>query len=1616
MTMLFNKKLTLVFLFLLLAASIESLAQESIKFITYGTGVQSKEGDDDYHEIFIIKVPENFRNKLYLRVFDIDCGGANDFQGNAPWNSKTLFTFSGGSETEPLNGIFVSEPDEAELLSGKVIKSEIYGESATTDNDWITFAGFLPSDGFLYEGFYYFRFLAEGKEGTNGNVYDIYISTSELLNTPAERVEILNYSPTVRLLKKDGIAALRFTIPEGVRSLKIEDFDAAGADLRLRTALRSDIAIKSSGDGVWAVNTVNLVKEEDGRGASLIFGQGGESPNDATFKVTGDNGQGMPVRCPIFPAVSNTVPKMSYTFDYVADCYSVVFDATASSDAEKDALSFKWSFGDGSFDQGNRVVHKYPGQQIYDAYVVVTDNSKSDFNSQIAFFKVKVNKPPVAIYQKSIVLSPGEEFTFDGAASYDEDDGLKSYLWDFGDASKREGKSVKYAYQRTGKFTARLSVTDNSTSPCNTSTTDFSVWVNIKPVAAAGEDQSSAPGQKVSFDGSRSRDDDGEITLYKWSFGDGSSAEGAKVNHVYKAPGTYTVTLTVTDNAGAKNSSESDQMIVVVNAVPVAVAGPDKIAAENETLLFDGSQSSDSDGFISEYLWDFGDGTKSKGVKAAHSYKKAGRYQVTLTVIDNSGTTSNTSSNTLTVIVNSRPVAVAGNDEVITRSEFQFDGTSSSDPDGKVLKYFWEFGDGKTSTEAAPKHFYEKPGVYKVRLTVTDDTKTINNSSVAEFELVVNAKPVADAGPDLLGAPGQLLRFDGSRSFDSDGAIAEYRWEFGDGNSANGAIAEHKFTAPGTYYARLTVKDNTQQSNAIDFDEVKITINEKPVANAGRDVVSAPGIEVVLDGLGSFDRDGKIASYLWTFSDQPDVYTGSTVKRSFPQPGIYTAVLEVKDNSNAINNNAFDTLVIRINSAPTARAGSNIFTCESKLIFDGGASTDPDGDPLIFTWNFGDGTKIESGARVIHEYMKGGSYPVILTVDDGLGLPNSVATSSIIVKINEPPVASAGEDITVCAGEVVRFNGSGSSDPEGGFLRYTWDFGDGTGADGINPTKIYKIGGSYLVRLKVEDDSGLPCNTTYVTKSVTVIESPVSYAGEDQIVCLNSVVRFDGSKSKDNDGVVNNYLWDFGDGSTGGGPNPTHIYTKSGIYTVRLTITGDLIGQCDNTHTDELTVQVFEAPIAEFTLPLIYPRDQELVLTTEGSNTFTDQMTGVKWDFGDGTISTEKTGRHTYTKEGKYTVTLTIYTNSTTECKSASIQKIIVINAPPVAEIGSDIYSGIGQEILFDAGRSKDADGSIVSYDWDFGDGNKARGVNARHKYTQGGTYTVSLTVKDNTALSNNTTTASIKAVINFTPEPSIISRDYVCAGEKVSFSAKSSKDADIDKLTYLWELGDGFTTSDEEFTHSYLLPGTYTITLVANDGKNFANSQNKTIKQIVVNNRPVADAGRDIVLCPGDKVLLDGSASYDPDRDKLTYQWYSGNNLIAEGVKAETVFNSAGVQRITLKITDDKGTICSEASDEVIVTVNSKPTASAVSKNMEVFTGGAHDQVLFDATPSSDADGDMLQFNWDFGGGIQLSGSKVYHYFDKPGTYKVILTVNDGKGTSCSTSSEEITVIVKNR
>ncbi len=1745
--------------------------QEHIFLITYGADSKSIEGDNDYQQEIVIRVPETVRDRLYLRIFDADVGGA--------WDAE--FGFGKGFDSQT----------QFELYGAELLKSEIIAADKSKDNQWYAFARFEAKNGEHSDGCYIFRLRIKGLNGDDGNVFDVAVSQRPDENRPRKGVEILTYEPTLRLPRKKMSAEMRFFVPADVPEITVHDFDAAWGKIFVSTAFRSNIRVQSSGQDRWAATTIRLNPVESGRSCGLTLVGGEEIPNDATFAVSDNKNRHLPIYLPIaVPGRQNHFPVPEIRVTYLPDCWSVLFDASESRDADHDSLSFFWDFGDGHSGNGVRVTHRYGEQKSYEIRLIVSDDSGMVGNSTVRTENIHINRPPDARFSSGIEVrspgsevafashpvpltpnlpmtaSPGQEIAFDGSDSADEDGKLKAYFWDFDDHSTGDKKKMTHAFEKPGRYTVALRVEDDSDSPCNSDTDTQEVIINAEPVVKlgkdriaavgesltfeavevkdtdgeildyawdmgdgtskqgisvthaylrpgqytvkltvqdnsgtlnnkaydeiivrvndppvpeAGEDRRAAVRETVQFDASGSADPDGKIISYLWNFGDESSAEGEKVSHAYQLPGTCKVTLTVTDDSKTASASQSDSLNIIVNDPPVPEAGEDRRAAIGETLAFDGSESADPDGTIIAFLWDFGDSTQAEGAEASHAYSLAGTYKVTLTVTDDSGTSSAVQSDTMTVIVNHPPIADAGKDQRVTASAVQFDGSRSKDPDGKLIRYDWDFGDGAAGAGVSPVHVYGTSGTYAVKLTVTDDSGTLSQQSSDEMRVIVNHRPVADAGPDQIGIPGQSLSFDGSASFDPDGVLKDPVWDFGDGQSGSGLKVSHAWLSPGIYRVRLRVSDDTAHAEAKDSDECIVVVNARPVAriasdvpirsrNREREVTAAPNQEIRFNAGSSYDPDGKGLEYLWMFrspmSDAAETLTGQEVSKTYPLPGVYSVTLDVDDGSHAENDRDQDRVMIRINHQPEPRVhimeGSEVrgsgseektshpepltpnpalATCERTLRFDGSASADPDGDKLRYLWDFGDGSPRKTGIRVIHTYKDSGTYPVILTVNDGRDVENSENTAAGTVMINKAPVADAGDDLKVCAGDTVLFSGGASHDPEGGLLKYRWDFGDGTGAEGLNPTRIFKKSGTYQITLTVEDDSGLKCNTASDQTVVRVIEAPVADAGRDMTVCANTQVLFDGSQSWDVDGVVNSFLWDFGDGVLGGGAKPTHIYAEPGIYPVKLVITGDPAGTCDDTNTAELSVTVKESPESSFTGPSVVSVGEVAAFDGSASKDIGGKIVSWYWDFGDGNSATGMTAEHAYRKSGQYAVKLTIKTDTVSECNTVTAENTVVVNAPPLAAAGEDKFVGTDEIVIFDGSGSSDPDGSIVSYEWNFGDGETASGVQARHLYRNGGQYPVTLKVTDDTGVKNNQAEDRLRVTVNSRPravirmekksndkkekkpEKSEIGKVFaVCAGDKIYLSAKESSDPDGNllknkKAQYQWDLGDGQHGEGPETSHVFTVPGVYQVILTVDDGTGLANSRNESIETVIVNTPPVADAGPDQTVCADETVTFSASGSSDPDRNSLSYRWNFGDDSSADGETVTHNYKNAGHYQVRLLVTDDSGASCNSDEDTVSVKVNAAPIADA-GPDREAFARGAHDAVLFDASLSSDPDRDPLNFHWDFGDGVQADGVQVYHTYIKAGTYLVRLRVRDGSGTSCGEATDEASVTVRER
>jgi len=235
-------------------------------------------------------------------------------------------------------------------------------------------------------------------------------------------------------------------------------------------------------------------------------------------------------------------------------------------------------------------------------------------------------------------------------------------------------------------------------------------------------------------------------------------------------------------------------------------------------VAFDASTSSDPDGTISSYTWNFGDGQNGSGVSGSHVYANEGTFTVILTVIDSGGLMS-TASQTITVTApaNASPTAAfTATPEVgIAPLTVMFNAATSQDPDGTIATYDWDFGDGSAHKQGvAVTHTYASAGSYAAILTVTDngaaqdvETHTITVNSPG------NSIPTASFTTDpllnmIFAHPPIDVDVDANGSSDVDGTIASYNWIFGDGGTATGVTASHTYTTSGTYTIILTVIDN----------------------------------------------------------------------------------------------------------------------------------------------------------------------------------------------------------------------------------------------------------------------------------------------------------------------------------------------------------------------------------------------------------------------------------------------------------------------------------------------------------------------------------------------------------------------------------------------------------------------------------------------------------------------------------------------------------------------------------------------------------------------------------------------------------------------------------------
>jgi len=434
-----------------------------------------------------------------------------------------------------------------------------------------------------------------------------------------------------------------------------------------------------------------------------------------------------------------------------------------------------------------------------------------------------------------------------------------------------------------------------------TPSTIYRYWDSGQPPVASftATPNPALVGSPVAFDASASSDPDGTIVWYNWTFGDTTTGSGVTASHTYATVGTYNTTLTVTDNESFTATTYHN---VVVQAPPTGsftvMPNPAVVGA---TVNFDASASSDPDGTIISYAWEFGDSSTGSQALTSHPYASPGTFRVNLTVADNDGLTATTSKD---VDIQPAPPGprppvanfTAGPSPVNPGSPVTFDATASYDPDGTISSYSWDFGDLSAGTGVTQIHAYSTSGVYTITLTVVDNQSL---SSSAVHQVSVNRPPHAamQFAPTAI-YMGTIVTFDASPSTDSDGIVVSFTWDFGDSFGGNGAQATHSYSTKGTFIVTLTVGDNLGLSN--DTSSAVVVQNRAPQITSS---VPGPGPVTVAVGatrtftIAGSDPDGDALTYAWRISGA--AVGGNTAAFNFTlaTPGTYTLNVTLSDGT-----------------------------------------------------------------------------------------------------------------------------------------------------------------------------------------------------------------------------------------------------------------------------------------------------------------------------------------------------------------------------------------------------------------------------------------------------------------------------------------------------------------------------------------------------------------------------------------------------------------------------------------------------------------------------------------------------------------------------------------------
>lgn len=917
-------------------------------------------------------------------------------------------------------------------------------------------------------------------------------------------------------------------------------------------------------------------------------------------------------------------------------------------------------------------------------------------------------------------------------------------------------------------------------------------------------------------------------------------------------------------------------------------------------------------------------------------------------------------------------------------------------------------------------------------LSVLNPSPTFDPEVTAFVALTAthNYKPKAKAGSDQSlneELPGQL---DGSASSDLESSPLTFKWKDID-NLGLSALNVNKptFTAPivnvnTNYRVELIVNDGEKDSKP---DTVIVTVKQvhkPPVANAGADFEIAEGIAGKLDASSTYDPDGLGFSFSWVIvPSEITLDDVNSAKPNFTAPMVtidkeYLAILTVTNTIPLSSKDTVKIKVINYNIKPIANAGADVEKDEGvNVVLNGSASSDPDNAPnavLTYSWTSVQGITINNATTVSPDfvtpfYLKDSLLHFILVVNDG-GINSNPDT--VVVKVkhkNLDPTANAGADFSVNENTAGQLNGSVSSDLDG-TITYLWTVTGITltGANTVNPTfSAPEVQADSVITftLTVTDDK-LATDVDAVDVTIKhVNKKPVANAGTYQEVDENVVVTLDGSLSKDpdmNDAITYKWVAPQGislDDVTAQKPKfTTTVITEDFIdYVFKLVVNDGTV----NSDTSSVIVRLVHLnipPVANAGTDILINENTGGTLNGSLSSDFENKPLTYIWTAPAVLALNDPTsvGPGFMAPEVHKDTVFTVYLKVNDGVRNSQLDSVKItvkhINKVPVANAGTDQTVSENVLVQLDGSASFDLDAyDVITYSWTSLDGAVLSNNEAAKP-----TFTTPWLLKDSVyrfnLVVNDGIVNSVTDMVSVTVKHANL-RPIADAGAATlvvnentttNLNGSASSDPEGKALSFVWSAPVGISITNPNvavttFTAAEVEADTnYDIVLTVNDGETLLNTHKDTIKVTVkqVNKAPVANAGADKVTREQKPVMLDGSASYDPDAlDIITFSWAAPVGVTlddATAAKPNFIAGDVAVDtdlQFILTVTDN---LLASDKDTVVVkvTANKAPIADA-GANQKVRI---KNPVTLHGENSSDPDGDVITYNWTSPAAITLT------------------------------------------